>query len=399
MIGHLLKLLWNKKCSYYGIFIEQALVSIILMFCMVSLTDAVKKYHSPGLLDTDNTLLIGYMFHRRGGTPDVYKDAAQSMTVIIDNLRKLPFVEFISNSNNLIPYMKSSDSYSTSMGDSITVDGKRFKTVIKISDEFGGSAFKVDMEEGHWLENRPMEDGTVPTVITRQFADKVGWDVSVGKKITATFRTFTVVGVVSGLKEQAFDPSPVALVVPSYLFGGIGMFDVYSENVARIKPGKQSDFYDAFDNEFKRLMPSDKDVESLLYDIQGPKGIFMSEPILNLIVQGLPTFFLFLFAFIGTFGLYWLYSRKRQQEFALRIALGSTPKQLTYFVLFESLLVTAFAILPALLLSVFIYEYTTVHIIAVSITVAIMLLFSIISAWYPAWKVSRVNPAEALQYE
>jgi ABC-type antimicrobial peptide transport system permease subunit len=285
------------------------------------------------------------------------------------------------------------------MGDSVTIDGKRFKAVIKISDEFGGSAFKADMEEGHWLENRPMEDGTVPSVITRQFADKAGWDVSVGKKIIGASRTYTVVGVVSGLKEQAFDPSPVACVIPSYLFGGIGMFGVYSESVARIKPGKQSDFYDTFDKEFKRSMSSYKGIEPMLYDIQGPKGIFMSEPVLNLIMQGLPTFFLFLFAFIGTFGLYWLYSRKRQQEFALRIALGSTPKQLTYFVLFESLLVTAFAILPALLLSVFIYEFTIVYVIAISISIAVMLLFSAVSAWYPAWKVSQVNPAEALQYE
>jgi ABC-type antimicrobial peptide transport system permease subunit len=399
MIGHLLKLLWNKKRSYYGIFIEQVLVSIILMFCMVSLIDAVKKYHSPGLLDTDNTLLIGYMFQGGDGTPDIYNDAAQSMGVIIDNLRKLPFVEFISNSGNLIPYMRPSDSYSTMMGDSITIDDKRFKAVIKISDEFGGFAFKADMEEGYWLENRPMEDGTIPAVITRQFADKVGWDVSIGKKITTASKTYTVVGVVSGLKEQAFDPSPVAVVIPSYLFGGIGMFGVYSESVARIKPGMQSDFYDAFDKEFKRLMSSCKGVESLLYDIQGPKGIFMSGPVLNLIMQGLPTFFLFLFAFIGTFGLYWLYSRKRQQEFALRIALGSTPKQLIYFVLFESLLVTLFAIIPALVLSFFIYEYTWMHVTAIGISILIMLLFSTVSAWYPARKVSRVNPAEALQYE
>jgi ABC-type antimicrobial peptide transport system permease subunit len=65
----------------------------------------------------------------------------------------------------------------------------------------------------------------------------------------------------------------------------------------------------------------------------------------------------------------------------------------------ESLLITCVAILPALLLSFFIYDYTAVHVVAVGSTVLVMLLFAVVSAWYPAWTVSRVNPAEALQYE
>jgi ABC-type lipoprotein release transport system permease subunit len=66
----------------------------------------------------------------------------------------------------------------------------------------------------------------------------------------------------------------------------------------------------------------------------------------------------------------------------------------------ESLLITSFAMFPSLLLSFLIYDYASIaDATAIFTTVCIMLLFSVISAWYPAWKVSKVNPAEALQYE
>jgi ABC-type antimicrobial peptide transport system permease subunit len=65
----------------------------------------------------------------------------------------------------------------------------------------------------------------------------------------------------------------------------------------------------------------------------------------------------------------------------------------------ESVLITGIAFIPALALSLFIYEYTIIHVIAVGITVLTLLLFSVISAWYPARIASKVNPSEALQYE
>jgi ABC-type antimicrobial peptide transport system permease subunit len=160
----------------------------------------------------------------------------------------------------------------------------------------------------------------------------------------------------------------------------------------------EREFIDAFHKEFTRLVASEK-VEPLISDVQSVKGIWVSQSILPIVLQGIPTLFLFIFAFIGTFGLYWMISQKRMKEFALRIALGSTKKRLMNIVIGESLLVTCVAVLPALLLSFFIYEYTAVHVVAVSATLFIMLLFAVVSAWYPAWTVSRVNPAEALQYE
>lgn len=388
-------MLWKQRRGHFGIFIEQLLVTMVLMLAAVSVAEMVKKYKTPGMLNIDNTFMFGYM-HSGDIQPEEQEKIQQSMDVIVGNLKKRPFVEAIVNSSNLAPYARN-DHFYYQFSDSVYVDDKQFLSVIKVSDEFGATVLNPEMEEGSWLENHDLPDGSAPVVITRQFADKAGWTNGAGKKLTVKGRNYTVTGVVAGLKQEPFVPSPVAMVIPQYLSSQYNRGQ-FSESIARIKAGTDQEFIDAFYNEFQRLI-SDERVEPLLSDIQSLKGVWMSMSVMEVALQSIPTVFLFFFAFIGTFGLSWMVSRKRLKEFALRIALGSTKKQLMTIVIGESLLITCIAILPALLLSFFIYEYTMVHIVGVGVTVCIMLLFSFVSAWYPAWKVSRVNPAEALQYE
>ncbi|MDR1227229.1 MAG: ABC transporter permease [Prevotellaceae bacterium] len=387
-------MLWNRRRSYYGIFVEQLLVAIILMLSVVSLSEAVKKYTTPGMLHVKNTVFMGYMFDR-AHQPE--GNSEQSMKTIAENMKKLPFVESVSASFNFIPYLRNDWIYEYYLSDSVHIDDKHFTTIIKETDEFAANVFKIRMEEGVWFENRALPDGSAPAVITRQFADKAGWTSCIGKKVTLNARTYTITGVAEGLKQEPLIPSPVAIVVPQYLAIGHNDHGGY-EYAARIKPGYQKDFFKAFEKEFKRVFSS-KEIEPLIHDMQAMKDTWMSFSILDIALQCIPTLLLFIFAFLGTFGLSWMLSRKRLKEFALRMALGSTKSRLMAIVIGESLLITCIAVIPALLLSFFIYEYAAVHVVGVGATVGVMLLFSAVSAWYPAWKVSRVNPAEALQYE
>jgi hypothetical protein len=388
---HILKMLWNQKHNYYRVFIEQMLVTVILMLSIVSLSEAVEKYKTPGMLDVEHTFFVGQMSENDVPWEDI-ENTYRSMDVIIENIKKLPYVKAITRGVNLAPYLRDAESYAL-RGDSIRIDNKKFLAVIKSSDEFGASVLNVEMEEGKWIENHLLEDGSLPVVITRQFADKAGWSTAIGKKIPFGSKFFTVVGVAAGLKQEAFVPSPVAVVAPTFAGKGQNL-----ENLVKIEPGKEQEFIEAYNREFRRLLPSGN-AEPLINYMPSVKRMRVSQSVLPVALQSIPTLFLFIFAFIGTFGLYCMVSQKRMKEFALRIALGSTKNKLMNIVIGESLFITGIAILPALALSFFIYEYDAVHVIAVSVTVLTMLLFSFVSAWYPAWKVSRVNPAEALQYE
>ncbi|MDR2407489.1 MAG: ABC transporter permease, partial [Bacteroidales bacterium] len=333
----ILKMLWNQKQSCYWIFIEQILVAVVLMLSLVSLSEAIHKYRMPGLLNTENMFCVGWM--SQNASAEVKENTRQSMDVIIEHLKKLPYVTGVTRGYNLAPYQRDADLYAQMGSDSFRIDDKQFLAVVKFSDESGASVLNIEMEEGTWLENRVLEDGSLPVVITRQFADKVAWSTALGKKIPYRSKFLTVAGVAAGLKQEPFAPSPVAIVVPRFVNLRT------SEDMVKIKPGMEREFIEAYNKEFTRLI-SDERVEPVISDMQELKRIWVSQSLLPVVLQAIPTLFLFIFAFIGTFGLYQMSSQKRMREFALRIALGSTPKQLTYFVLFESLLVTAFAILP-----------------------------------------------------
>jgi hypothetical protein len=394
MIRQVLKILWRQKQSRAGIFIEQALVGIVLIPALVSVAEMVGKYRMAGLLEVEHTCVFECM--SSGMTAEEHKAIRRNMYIIVEKLRSLPCVEAISQCCNLAPYLRDDEYYYQSfVTDSIRIDGRHFVAVTKVADRFAGTVFRPEMEEGCWLEDRPLPDGSAPVVITRQFADKAGWTQAVGKKFSEEGRVYTVTGVASGLKQLPFSPPPVARVLPFYLYKDEIW---YVENIARIKPGSEQEFVDAFHREYQRLI-SDERAEPVIHDLSSFKSTWMSDSLVEIALQSILTVFLFLFAFIGTFGLYRMLSRKRLKEFALRIALGAEKKQLIRLVVFESLVITGLAILPGLGLSLLIYEYRAMHVAVVCVTVVLMVVFSYVSAWYPAWRVSKVNPAEALQYE
>jgi ABC-type antimicrobial peptide transport system permease subunit len=389
MIKHILKILWNQRKQFWGIIIEQIFVFIILMLCITSLLLIIKQYKKPGILDTENVMVIGYMatnIHAQYTLEDEYK----KMNELITNLKKNSNIIATTESPFLTPYMRSDDICK----DSIFIDNVKINIHIKFSDLQGINVFKPYMEEGNWLIKNEMLPVEKQVIISRQLADAAKWNQSIGKKINIDGKDYTVVGVISGIKQTIFS-NPVPAVIISFDPFRKNMMN-YREIAVRVKNKKE--FSALYYKESKRLFQKNT-VLPIIYDLEDCKDLWMKDVTSMIAIQTIPTIFLFVFVFIGTCGIFWLNSKKRIKEFALRMAFGSTQGKLLYIVIFESIIISLIAMIPGLILSYFIYDFTLIHIAAIVTTSVIMIFFSIISAWYPAWKVSRANPAEALQYE
>lgn len=389
--------LFGRWKHFLGIYIEQALVFGVLMLCMVSVFNKIRVFRAPGLLDTENTMVFGFTTPRSSMNWDNIFDGLTTLNKIGKEMsEELPYVEGVTRTNNLLPY----GAPSTGMIFTFESDGKNYSVLMTTADPTASEVLRPVLDEGEWLPTGQTD--YTPIIISRSFADSLGWHEAVGKKLNFyDGREFQVVGVLAGFRTDAFDPESklMALVSTSYFLQSMGTTgDNYS--CARLTDAQyKEEFSDEFYRRFKKEIGEDNRVEPYVADMERYKAEQILEGTGTLIAQGIPTVFFLIFGFIGTFGLFWLYSKKRVEEFALRRAIGATKNRLVGMVITESVVLTLLAAVPGLLLAIFIYSWDRVVVLGVGTTLAVMLFFSVFSAWYPAYKVSRVSPAEALHNE
>ena len=378
----------NSIKRFFGIFIEQILIFIILMLAIVSISVAVDKYNEPGLLNTDNVVNFGYsaIDYRADNLDEV----SRNMDILQENLKKSSNVIALSVDYMVVPYIRGANDET----DSITIDNTKIKSYVKWSGKSGRDIYDLELVEGDWFTNEKLPDGTLQVVITKDIADSLKWNKSVGKKLSVRNREYTIVGVIAGFRHVIFQKSTTPTVIMPYEINeDMNMFREVSIKVKDIDVFT-ADFY----SQWNKLMKN-RGVTMFYWNLNDLKEGNMTNVTADIILQTIPTIFLLIFAFIGTFGIFWLTSKKRVKEFALRMAIGSTTKGLTWLVIKESIIITSISMIPGLIMAVFIYELTMVHFVAIGITVVFMLLFAIFSAWYPAYTVSKINPAKALKDE
>lgn len=288
----------------------------------------------------------------------------------------------------MIPYMRDNAWY-----DSVRIDGKVYRVNHKGAEEEAYKVFCPDVVEGEWLTDDRLEDGSFACVVSKQLVDELQWSQAIGHKFFMGRNDLTVVGVISGIKHQVLLASEPTVIMPC---NAMGYSDMFRELCARVYPGREKEFIMAYYKEFQRLIPV-QEAQPFAMDMKFAKEASYDTALVYIMLQAVPTIFLFVFAFIGTFGLFMQNSERRAREYALRLAVGATPCRLLVFVMLESVVVTLLACLPGVLLSVFIYECTLPEWTGVCVTVFVMVVFSILSAWYPAYRVTKVNPAETLK--
>lgn len=375
----------NDKNRYIGLIIEQIFVFIIILICIVSVLKLADKYLEPGLLDTDDVVTFGYTAMSLNNADDVEK----KMNIFIEELKRNQDVNYISKSFDCVPYSKSDD-YQHS--DSVKTRKKKILSSIKAADIYWRTIFKPTLIAGNWFTENAKSQNKYKAIVNKDFAEAMGVENVIGEKVSWDNGEFIIIGVTDGYKNNVFKSSNPAIILHTEYI----TFNRYSEYSVRVKDIRQ------FTTKlYKKWQQSKFDPRVQLYiiDSSESKELSMLEEKQKIVLQAVPTIFLLIFAFIGTFGIFWLNSQKRTREFALRLAIGSTKRGLMWLVIKESIIISTISMIPGLLLSFFIYEFTMPEIIGIGTTIVIMLLFAIFSAWYPAYRVSKINPAEAIKYE
>ena len=391
MIRHILKLMWNRKRSLAWIFIEQLLVFAVMLFCFTSLSGKIIDYFSKGNPRVDNIANISYnrIDNNRDTEEEKEINHAQFHNMM-ERIKEWQSVELVSiNREGTTPLMGT-------WYDTVSFNDSRYSASIKYCDENYYRMFSLKLTEGEWFRDADALSETPPALITQLLADNMGITGSaIGQTIYYQGRNYRIIGVVEAFKERISTGQQAALFIPASLSTAKSW-----EYSIKYKSGMGSDFAKAFLAEFYRYFPRDQFKPMLMELNKFNAQVGFLESSIQFYLMGIPVAFLLIFAFMGTFGVVWMQSKKRMSELGLRIALGCTPARLQRIIIFENLILTTLAMLPGLIVAANLYafapkgwEWTA----AVGAAVVLMWLFSAFSAWYPARQAAKVQPVEALK--
>ena len=114
--------------------------------------------------------------------------------------------------------------------------------------------------------------------------------------------------------------------------------------------------------------------------------------------------------FLGLLGTFWFRTNSRRGEIAIRMAMGSSKKQIATHFFSEGILLLAIASVPAAIISLNIWNadltvtlHTDATVLRLTITLLItfilLTIITLIGIWIPARKATHILPAEALHEE
>lgn len=426
MIKHILKQMWNKRRANTWIFLELILVT----FFMWGVIDPVyvllsNRAIEPGYnIDQVFRLMIGqYPSTHRKFNEELNSDSIRKVHFlqIYDQVRNYPGVEAAVITNGQ-QYPLSSSSSSTGLKHD-SIEG----SALIMSFYHDGEFFKVFRI--HDVNTGVIPDHHNPTVRTVYLTENLDRKLSQGKGLmekevfpaySKDTVYYTVKGIIPNFKFRSTEQPVQTQFIPLEEID-VEEFPWASQICFRIRDGLSKE---RFAEQFKQEMTSRLSIGNLYFlkltdfDTIYRHSEFENGVTNKLRLQISLAIFFLICTFLGIAGTFWLRSDARRGEIGLRMALGSSRKNILkeflteswclttlawligiFFVL-QRVYFTGFAEQPRFASDAYLQNLFVPHFLIVSLIVyALMLFITVIGTLIPARQASSICPSDALREE
>jgi putative ABC transport system permease protein len=408
MTRHVFKLVWNRRRSS-GLILVEILISFLVLCAVLTVgLKFLRLSREP----------LGYEYADRweihlGGFDNVNASEEtglankRQMREVLASVRQLPEVVAASLAFNT-PFSTSSMQASTWAG------GEEIDMLVGSAQPELREVLELELLSGRWLEEADLAHDWTSVVLSRNLARAIfGLDDPLGRDMPlyddgqprepeSESEIRRVVGVVSDYKKRGrLDPSPYTM------FQLVDLDDPESWLphwlLLRLQPGTPRTFEERLVEAMRGAAPDWTFEVEVLADRRERSE---RDKLMPLLIGGTVAAFLILMVGLGLVGVLYQSVVRRTEEMGLRRALGASGVGVRRQVLSEMLALTTIAVvvgavlfLQAPLLGVLGAIPISVVIVAVILAALLIYSFVTVCGLYPSWLATRIQPAEALQYE
>lgn len=396
MFTHILKMVWNRKKSN-ALIVAEIAIAFLVVFSLAALAlRNYQLYQTPLGFDYQNMWRVTIKPSAQW-QPERDLVAVKQILTELERQPEVAKAHLLDNPTFMNWSWTSSYDFN---GKEIRYTGNRF-------DDGAAETFGMTLLEGRWFGPQDSGQNYTPVLINKRFVDQFfSGENIIGKNIAEVDENNPTERRVVGVFQDFRQMGELSKLTP-YLFERLDLESDSNRALRGIElkmsPNTQIIFEEKMQKLMKRIAPHWE------FDIQtwaSKRQTHIKETLLPVTILAIVGTFLMIMVAMGLFGVLWQNVTARTQEIGLRRALGSTAKLIHLQIITELMVVSFFGIVIATLilvqfplLGVFSELNWSLFGSAFSFALVLMMLLSVICAFYPGKIATNYSPSEALHYE
>jgi putative ABC transport system permease protein len=408
MIGHLLRLIWNRKRANALILTELVVAFLVLAALATAGLYRLHNVRQPLGYSLDDIWIVsvGHGISRRPDiAPETLSSAAAIAKQLVRTVGDLPDVVAVTTADTG-PGVSGMLSTHRSDGDDVPLLGRGLSyEVDQVGDSFA-QVFGLKLVRGRWFGREDDGGNYHPAVINEHMAQQFfGSEDPVNRTVGTGRRNLPVrvVGVVAGYRQKGDLAPPVRYMFRRTVPGNPEEIP-YNRLFVKTRPDTGAEFERILDTRLRATAGPDWSFS--VHRLPELRAAARRLELMPLQAAAIVAGFLMLMVVLGLVGVLWQNVTLRTKEIGLRRAKGATRRHIYGQILGELLIMTSLAVGLGLVLVAHVPLLAPIDDVAPAVygqgaAVAALALFALtlLCGYYPARLAARVQPALALRDE
>lgn len=408
MIGHVFKLVWNRKRANALIITEILVSFVVLCIVVTAVTYYLSNWRRPLGFDYEDILEVRANFVWGSQDEQARLAILRRLQRIEAELRAHEDVEQASLGEN-VPYSGSSSTWQ------FEASGRDFEILWGAVRPELGDVLRLNVESGRWLDPGDETLDWVPIVVNQRLArDLFGTESPLDEALPRFEKDgrprdrkedepdYRVVGVLSDYRRDGeLSQSPYVAFAP-FDYNKVEQWpaDIF---LVRLRPGTSAAVEEEIATMLHTLAPDWRFDFEWLAERRGDR---LRSRWLVVGVGSTIAGFLLVMVGMGLMGVLWQNVTRRTRELGLRRALGASARSVRLQILGELVALATIAaalgsllFLQAPMLGIAAWVGWEVYVVGLVASLLILYYLVVLCGLYPSWLATRIHPARALQYE